>query len=87
MKPSDNFDLRKFITEGKLLKENTEQDILYFTFEEAKGKTVLLKLNEDGDTNTEFMKIDTLNDYQDLESVVLEYEEQGILDEYFIYQD
>jgi hypothetical protein len=26
----DNFDLKKFITEGKLLKENIEQDILNF---------------------------------------------------------
>jgi hypothetical protein len=64
-----------------------EDNILYFTFEEAQGKTVFLRLNEDDDSNTEFMKIDTLNDYQELENVVLEYEEQGILDEYFIYQD
>jgi hypothetical protein len=64
-----------------------EDNILYFTFEEAQGKTVFLRLNEDDDSNTEFMEIDTLNDYQELENVVLKYEEQGILDEYFIYQD
>jgi hypothetical protein len=61
--------------------------MLDYTFEETKGKMVFLKLDEDGDINTEFMKIDTLNDYQKLESVVLEYEKQGILEEYFIYQD
>ena len=67
--------------------KNMIDNILYFTFKEAQGKKVFLKLCEDGDINTEFMRIENLNDYQELENVVLEYKEQGILGGYFIYQD
>ena len=61
--------------------------MLDYTFEETKGKMVLLKLDEDGDEATEYFEVNTIEDYHELENLVTEYEEQGILDEYFIYQD
>jgi hypothetical protein len=56
-----------------------------YTFEETKGKTIFLKLDEDGDTATEYFEVNTIEDYQELEQIINEYSESGILDEYFIY--
>jgi hypothetical protein len=56
-----------------------------YTFEETKGKTIFLKLDEDGDTATEYFEVNTIEDYQELEQIINEYNENGILDEYFIY--
>ena len=56
-----------------------------YTFEETKGKTIFLKLDEDGDTATEYFEVNTIEDYHKLEQIINEYSENGILDEYFIY--
>ena len=56
-------------------------------FKEIKGKMIFLKLDEDGDTATEYFEVNTIEDYQELEQIVDEYSENGILDEYWIYQD
>jgi len=61
--------------------------MLDYTFEETKGKMVFLKLDEDGDEATEYFEVNTIEDYQELEQIVNEYSENGILDEYWIYQD
>jgi hypothetical protein len=61
--------------------------MLDYTFEETKGKMVFLKLDEDGDEATEYFEVNTIEDYHELENVVHEYNEQGILNEYFIYPD
>jgi hypothetical protein len=61
-----------------LLRENLD-----YTFEELKGKTVILALIEDGDENKEFIVINTPEDYRELEKTVKEYEDEGILDEYY----
>ena len=59
--------------------------MLDYTFEETKGKTIFLKLDEDGDTATEYFEVNTIEDYHKLEQIINEYSENGILDEYFIY--
>jgi hypothetical protein len=56
-----------------------------FRFEDAKGKMVFLKLNEDGDESTEYVEVNTMDDYYNLERIIYAYQEQGILSEYFIY--
>jgi len=56
-----------------------------YTFDETKGKTIFIKLDEDGDTATEYFEVNTIEDYQELEQIINEYNESGILDEYFIY--
>ncbi len=61
--------------------------MLDYTFEETKGKMVFLKLDEDDDTTTEYFEVNTIEDYHELEKIVYEYNKQGILDEYWIYQD
>lgn len=61
--------------------------MLDYTFEETKGKMVFLKLDEDGDEATEYFNVDTIDDYYALENAIQEFEEQGILNDYFIYQD
>ena len=61
--------------------------MLDYTFEETKGKMVFLKLDEDGDEATEYFEVNTIEDYHELEKAVHEYNEQGILNEYFISQD
>jgi hypothetical protein len=48
---------------------------------------IFLKLDEDGDTATEYFEVNTIEDYQELEQIINEYSENGILDEYWIYQD
>ena len=61
-----------------LLRENLD-----YTFEELKGKTVILALIEDGDENKEFTVINTPEDYEELKRTVKQYEDMGILDEYY----
>jgi hypothetical protein len=61
--------------------------MLDYTFEETEGRMVFLKLDEDGDTATEYFEVNTIEDYHELEKIVYEYNKQGILDEYLIYQD
>jgi hypothetical protein len=61
--------------------------MLDYTFEETEGRMVFLKLDEDGDTATEYFEVNTIEDYHELEKIVYEYNKQGILDEYWIYQD
>jgi hypothetical protein len=61
--------------------------MLDYTFEETKGKTVFLKLDEDDDRVTEYFEVNTIEDYHELEKIVYDYNKQGILDEYWIYQD
>jgi hypothetical protein len=61
--------------------------MLDYTFEETKGKTIFLKLDEDGDEATEYFEVNTIEDYNELEKIVYEYNKQGILDEYWIYQN
>jgi hypothetical protein len=61
--------------------------MLDYTFEETKGKMVFLKLDEDDDIATEYFEVNTIEDYHELEKIVYEYNKQGILDEYWIYQD
>jgi hypothetical protein len=34
-----------------------------YTFDETKGKTIFLKLDEDGDTATEYFEVNTIEDY------------------------
>lgn len=61
--------------------------MLDFTFDECKGKMVMIKIIEEMDdySATEYLDIEDENDYRMLETVVDEYESKGILDEYFIY--
>jgi hypothetical protein len=61
--------------------------MLDYTFEETEGKTIFLKLDEDGDTATEYFEVNTIEDYQELEQIINEYVENGVLDEYWIYQN
>jgi hypothetical protein len=61
--------------------------MLDYTFEETEGRMIFLKLDEDGDTATEYFEVNTIEDYHELEKIVYEYNKQGILDEYWIYQD
>ena len=56
-----------------------------YTFDETKGKTIFIKLDEDGDTATEYFEVNTIEDYHELEQIINEYSKSGILDEYFIY--
>jgi hypothetical protein len=61
--------------------------MLDYTFEETEGRMIFLKLDEDGDTATEYFEVNTIEDYHELEKIVYDYNKQGILDEYWIYQD
>ena len=38
--------------------------MLDYTFEETKGKTIFLKLDEDGDEATEYFEVNTIEDYK-----------------------
>jgi hypothetical protein len=62
---------------------------LDYTYEELQGKVVVLSLLEDDgeggyDENKEFIEVLSKNDYEDLEQTVAEYQEQGVLDEYYV---
>ena len=64
---------------------------LDYTYEELKGKTVMISLMEDDndggyDENIEYITINTKLDYLELELTVSDYENMGILDEYWIVE-
>ena len=56
---------------------------LIYAYEEVKGKTVFISLIEDEEESKEFIHINSIEDYKLLQNAVAEYEEEGILDEYY----
>ena len=56
---------------------------LIYSYEEVKGKTVFISLIEDGEESKEFIHINSIEDYKLLQNAIAEYEEEGILDEYY----
>jgi hypothetical protein len=68
---------------------NNNMTQLDYTYEELQGKTVMISLCEGDDEygyeeNKEFVVINSILDYMELESRVNEYDEAGILDEYYL---
>ena len=68
---------------------NNDMTQLDYTYEELQGKTVMISLHEEDDEygyeeNKEFVVINSILDYMELESRVNEYDEAGILDEYYV---
>ena len=64
---------------------------LDYTYEELQGKTVMISLLEDDgeggyDENKEYITINTKLDYLELELTVSDYDNMGILDEYYIVE-
>ena len=64
---------------------------LIYTYEELQGKTVMISLLEDDgeegyDENKEYITINTKLDYLELELTVSDYDNMGILDEYYIVE-
>ena len=61
--------------------------MLEFTFNECKNKMVMIKIIDSMDdySSTEYMSVDSERDYQLLEDTIDNYDDKGILDEYFIY--
>lgn len=70
MKKSDNFDLKKFITEGKLIKEDINEGQLSYdqieTMEELAGKDNMDKLR---DCSRDILLTLVDNDYDDSEAI------------------
>ncbi len=56
---------------------------LIYAYEEVKGKTVFISLIEDEEESKEFIHINSIEDYKLLQNAIAEYEEEGILDEYY----
>ena len=72
---------------------NSDNNIIQldYTYEELKGKTVMISLMEDDndggyDENIEYLTINTKLDYLELELTVSDYENMGILDEYWVVE-
>ncbi len=72
---------------------NSDNNIIQldYTYEELKGKTVMISLMEDNDDegydeSIECMAVNSLLDYQELELTVSDYENMGILDEYWVVE-
>ena len=72
---------------------NSDNNIIQldYTYEELKGKTVMISLMEDDndggyDENIEYLTINTKLDYLELELTVSDYDTMGILDEYWIVE-
>jgi hypothetical protein len=72
---------------------NSDNNIIQldYTYEELKGKTVMISLMEDNDDegydeSIECMTVNSLLDYQELELTVSDYENMGILDEYWVVE-
>ena len=70
---------------------NSDNNIIQldYTYEELKGKMVMISLMEDDDDegydeSIECMTVNSLLDYQELELTVSDYENMGILDEYWV---
>ena len=57
---------------------------LDYTYEEIKGRTVLIRLHEPQNPK-EFIVIKTKHHYAKLKQRVFEYSRMGILDEYYLY--
>ena len=74
--------LAGLLTEGEYAKALLRENLDY-TFEELKGKTVILALIEDDEENKEFIVINTPEDYEELKNAVEMYDNMGILDEYY----
>ena len=65
--------------------------LLKYTYEQLKGKKVMISLLEDDgeggyDTSIEGMSINSLLDYQELELTISDYDDMGILDEYWVVE-
>ena len=72
---------------------NSDNNIIQldYTYEELKGKTVMISLMEDDndggyDENIEYLTINTKLDYLELELTVSDYDTMGILDEYWVVE-
>ena len=72
---------------------NSDNNIIQldYTYEELKGKTVMISLMEDDndegyDENIEYITINTKLDYLELELTVSDYDTMGILDEYWVVE-
>ena len=72
---------------------NSDNNIIQldYTYEELKGKMVMISLMEDDDNegydeSIEYMTVNSLLDYQELELTVSDYENMGILDEYWVVE-
>jgi hypothetical protein len=64
---------------------------LNYTYEQLKGKTVMISLLEDDgeggyDESIEGMHINSLLDYQELELTISDYDDMRILDEYWVVE-
>ena len=72
----------------KQIKKNDMMFKMDFTLEECLGKDVFIKIMVDEfDTDTEVWIINDLIDYEGLKKALIVYNEDGILDEYFIYKE
>ena len=70
---------------------NNNMAQLEYTFEELKGKIVYISLMEDNgeggyDESIEGRHINSLLDYQELELTISNYDNMGILDEYWVVE-
>ena len=72
---------------------NSDNNIiqLNYTYEELKGKTVMISLMEDDndggyDENIEYLTINTKLDYLELELTVSDYDTMGILGGYWVVE-
>jgi len=72
---------------------NSDNNIIQldYTYEELKGKTVMISLMEDDndggyDENIEYLTINTKLDYLELELTVSDYDTMGILGEYWVVE-
>lgn len=72
---------------------NSDNNIIQldYTYEELKGKTVMISLMEDDndegyDENIEYITINTKLDYLELELTVSDYDTMGILGEYWVVE-
>ena len=72
---------------------NSDHNIIQldYTYEELKGKTVMISLMEDDnnegyDENIEYLTINTKLDYLELELTVSDYDTMGILGEYWVVE-
>jgi len=72
---------------------NSDNNIIQldYTYEELKGKKVMISLLEDDDDggyneNIEYLTINTKLDYLELELTVSDYDTMGILGEYWVVE-
>ena len=70
---------------------NNNMTQLVYTYEQLNGKKVMISLLEDNgeggyDESIEGMHINSLLDYQELELTISDYDNMGILDEYWVVE-